>query len=52
MIDEIDYFPKRDKYKTRKKIDSDWNELKKQKSTQDTKEKSTGKDPRKEKNKK
>ncbi len=52
MIDEIDYFPKRDRYKTRKKIGSDWNELKKQKSAQDTKEKSTGKDPKEEEKKK
>ena len=31
-MDEIDYFPKRDKYKTRKDVGSDWNKLKKQKS--------------------
>jgi hypothetical protein len=52
MIDEIDYFPKRDKYKTRKKIGSGWNELKKQKSIQDTKEKSIRKDPKEEEKKK
>ncbi len=52
MIDEIDYFPKRDKYKTRKKIGSDWNELKKQKSAQGAKEKSLGKDPKEEEKKK
>jgi len=36
-MDEIDYFPKRDKYKTRKDLGSDWNKLKKQKSGQSTK---------------
>ena len=51
MIDEIDYFPKRDKYKIRKKIGSDWNELKKQRFTQDTKERSIGKDPKEKKKK-
>ena len=39
-MDEIDYFPKRDKYKTRKDVGSDWNKLKKQKSAQSTKVKS------------
>ena len=29
-MDEIDYFPKRDKYKARKNVGSDWNKLKKQ----------------------
>ena len=52
MIDEIDYFPKRDKYKARKKIGSDWSELKKQRSTQDTKQKFIGKDPKEEEKKK
>ena len=33
-MDEIDYFPKRDKYKARKNVGSDWNKLKKQKSDQ------------------
>lgn len=37
MIDEIDYFPKRDDYKTRKKIGSDWNELKKRKTARHAK---------------
>ena len=36
-MDEIDYFPKRDKYKAGKNIGSDWNKLKKQKSAQSTK---------------
>ena len=51
MIDEIDYFPKRDKYKTRKKVGADWNELKKQKSAQSAKEKPP-KDPKEEEKKK
>ena len=33
-MDEIDYFPKRDKFKTRKDVGSDWNKLKKQKTIQ------------------
>ncbi len=36
-MDEIDYFPKRDKYKTQKDVGSDWNKLKKQKTTQPAK---------------
>ena len=36
-MDEIDYFPKRDKYKTRKDVGSDWNKLKKQKSAKSIK---------------
>ena len=36
-MDEIDYFPKRDKYKARKDVGSDWNKLKKQKSAQSNK---------------
>lgn len=37
MIDEIDYFPKRDKYKKKKGLDSDeeWEALKKIKTGQD-----------------
>jgi hypothetical protein len=31
-MDEIDYFSKRDKFKTRKELGSDWNKLKKQKN--------------------
>lgn len=39
MIDEIDYFPKRDQFKNKKKksISEDWNELKKTKTSQDSK---------------
>lgn len=37
MIDEIDYFPKRDKYKKNKAVDDDWQALKKIKSGQDAK---------------
>ena len=33
-MDEIDYFPKRDKFKVKKDVGSDWNKLKKQKTTQ------------------
>ena len=39
-MDEIDYFPKRDKYKSQKDVGSDWNKLKKQKATQSSKTKS------------
>ena len=31
MIDEIDYFPKRERH-NKKKVDSNWNELKKKKN--------------------
>lgn len=37
MIDEIDYFPKRDKYKNNKPVDDDWNALKKKREQQDLK---------------
>ena len=37
MIDEIDYFPRRDQHNKKKKVDSGWGDLKKQKSEQDTK---------------
>ena len=37
VLDEIDYFPKRDKYKAGKNIGSDWNKLKKQKSAKSIK---------------
>ena len=36
-MDEIDYFPKRDKFKAQKDVGSDWNKLKKQKTTQPAK---------------
>ena len=50
-MDEIDYFPKRDKYKTRKDVGSDWNKLKKQKSAQPAKVKSPQPPPEEEKKK-
>ncbi|MBC8283124.1 MAG: hypothetical protein H8E32_04865 [Nitrospinae bacterium] len=35
MIDEIDYFPKRERHNNKKKkVDSGWNDLKKQKNKQ------------------
>ena len=37
MIDEIDYFPRRDRHNKKKKTDSGWRDLKKQKSEQDAK---------------
>ena len=37
MIDEIDYFPKRERHNKKKKIDSGWSDLKKQKNNQDEK---------------
>tara|TARA_B100001123_G_scaffold428645_1_gene545941 strand:- start:214 stop:393 length:180 start_codon:yes stop_codon:yes gene_type:complete len=37
MIDEIDYFPRRDRHNKKKKVDSGWGDLKKQKSEQDNK---------------
>lgn len=36
MIDEINYFPKREKYQKKKKPEDDWNELKKKKIRQDS----------------
>jgi hypothetical protein len=39
-MDEIDYFPKRDKFKVQKDVSSDWNKLKKQKIIQSSKAKS------------
>ena len=35
MIDEIDYFPKRERHNKKKKVDSGWGDLKKQKIEQD-----------------
>ena len=47
MIDEINYFPKRDNFQKKKKIDDDWKELKKQKTQQDARKKSPKKqDPK------
>ncbi|MBL7020968.1 MAG: hypothetical protein ISR86_10565 [Nitrospinaceae bacterium] len=37
MIDEIDYFPRRDRHNKKKKVDSGWRDLKKEKSEQDAK---------------
>ena len=37
MIDEINYFPERDNYQKKKKVDEDWKELKKQKIFHDSK---------------
>jgi len=36
-MDEIDYFPKRDKFKVQKDVGFDWNKLKKQKIDQPAK---------------
>ena len=35
MIDEIDYFPRRDQHNKKKKVDSEWGDLKKLKNKQD-----------------
>ena len=35
MIDEIDYFPRRDQHNKKKKTDSGWADLKKEKSKHD-----------------
>ena len=35
MIDEIDYFPRRDQHNKKKKTDSGWGDLKKEKSKHD-----------------
>ena len=37
MIDEIDYFPRRDRHNKKKKVDMGWADLKKEKSEQDKK---------------
>lgn len=44
-MDEIDYFPKRDKFKSRKDVGSDWNKLKKQKAIPPNKVKSPQSSP-------
>ena len=54
MIDEIDYFPRRDQHNKKKKVDSGWGDLKKQKSEQaakvrDEKQESGKKPPPKQK---
>ena len=35
MIDEIDYFPKRERHNKKKKVEPGWGDLKKQKMEQD-----------------
>ena len=50
-MDEIDYFPKRDKYKARKDVGSDWSKLKRQKSAQSSKVKPPQPPPEEEKKK-
>ncbi len=57
MIDEIDYFPRRDQHNKKKKVDSGWGDLKKEKSEQDNKSEKEKKDkkpfpPRREPNEK
>jgi len=49
-MDEIDYFPKRDKFKVQKDVGSDWNKLKKQKIDQPAKTKPPDLPLRKKKN--
>ena len=44
-MDEIDYFPKRNKFKAQKDVGSDWNKLKKQEITQPGKVKSSKSSP-------
>ncbi len=50
MIDEIDYFSRRDRHNKKKKAGSGWGDLKKQKSEQDSKVRDAnqeeGKNPR------
>ena len=48
-MDEIDYFPKREKFKVKKDVGSDWNKLKKQKIDQQAKIKSPRSSPEEEK---
>ena len=50
-MDEIDYFPKRDKFKTQKDLGSDWKKLKEQKTTKPSKVKTPQFPPKVEKNK-
>ena len=47
-MDEIDYFPKRDKFKVQKDVGSDWNKLKKQKIDQPGKVKPSKNSPEEE----
>ena len=48
-MDEIDYFPKREKFKVQKDVGSDWNKLKKQKMDQPAKTKPQRSSPEEEK---
>ena len=50
-MDEIDYFPKRDKFKTQKDVGSDRKKLKEQKITKSSKVKTPQSSPKEEKNK-
>ena len=50
-MDEIDYFPKRDKFKAQKDVGSDWKKLKEQKITKPGKTKASQSPPKEEKNK-
>jgi len=47
-MDEIDYFPKRDKFKVQKDVGSDWNKLKKLKINQPGKDKPSKTSPEEE----
>ena len=47
MIDEINYFPERENYQKKKKIDEDWKELKKKKLFRDSKKTNRTEDSRK-----
>ncbi len=49
-MDEIDYFPKREKFKSQKELGSDWNKLKKQKTAQSDKPKPQKPSPEEKKN--
>ena len=46
MIDEIDYFPKRERH-NKKKVDSNWNELKKKKNQKNENSQDFPLDPKK-----
>ena len=51
MIDEIDYFPKRERHNKKKEVDSGWSDLKKQKNKQDEKSPSSLEEKNPKKNK-
>ncbi len=46
MIDEIDYFPKRERH-NKKKVDSSWSELKKKKNKKNENSQSFSNEPKK-----